>query len=162
MSKRTMKTAGEIMHSPVGCAQHDEWLVDAARHLAKKGWSGAPVLDDAGQLVGILSEADVVQGLAAAAFYETPPPTRVRDVMSTTVQSVTPQTDLFRLVSLTADMHCKRFPVVDEGKLVGIVTRRDVMKALVASVEERWGAHSISTYDAIAKTEGIHNPFSTQ
>ena len=70
MAKTEIKTARDVMHSPAGCARADESIVDAARRLAKKGWSGAPVLDGDGKLAGLLSEADVVRGLAAAAFFE--------------------------------------------------------------------------------------------
>ena len=101
-----------------------------------------------------------MRGLAAAAFYQTPPPTLVRDVMTVDVETVSPDADLFRLVALAGDGAHKRVPVLEDGKVVGLVTRRDVMEALIASIEARWGDKVINTYDAIAKTEGMHNPFS--
>ena len=148
------------MHQPVHSVRFDQPLVDAARTLARKGWSGAPVVDSGGKLIGILSESDVVAGLVSAAFYETPPPTLVGDVMQGAVKSVTPDADLFQLVSALGSGGHKRVPVVENGKPVGIVTRRDVMRELMSVVEERWGERSRGTYDAIAAIEGTHNPFS--
>jgi CBS domain-containing protein len=159
MTHRPIATAGDIMSRPVSTARVDEKIVHAARRLAKKGWSGAPVLDDSGAVVGLLSEADVIRALSAAAFFESPPPTLVGDVMTKEVQVVTPETDLFRLVDLVSYSGHRRVPVLDAEKPVGMVTRRDVMKALVAIVDERWGERGVDTYDAIAEAEGTHNPF---
>lgn len=160
MSKHLLKTAKSIMHHPVHSAKVDEPLVKAARRLAKKGWSGAPVVDAEGRLVGILSEVDVVSALSSAAFFENPPPTLVGDVMHGPVKSVSPGADLFQLVSLVGPSGLKRVPVVENGKPIGIVTRRDVMASLLDAVEERWGEQSLPTYDAIAAMENTHNPFS--
>lgn len=159
MSKHLMKTARSIMHHPVRSVKEDESLVRAARRLGKKGWSGAPVVDGSNQLVGILSESDVVTGLASAAFFETPPPTLVGDVMQKPVTSVSPDADLFQLVTLVGATGHKRLPVVEDGVPIGIVTRRDVMKVLVEVIEERWGDRELPTYDAVAAVEGTHNPF---
>lgn len=160
MSKHLLKTARSIMHHPVRCVEADETVVKAARRLAKKGWSGAPVVNSTGEIVGMLSEVDVVHALSSAAFFETPPPTLVRDVMNSPVKSVGPNTDLFQLVTLIGTGPHKRVPVVEDGKPIGIVTRKDVMKVLIEVVEERWGDRSLPTYDAIAAIEGTHNPFS--
>ncbi len=159
MSKHLLKTARSIMHHPVRCAEADESVVKAARRLAKKGWSGAPVVNSAGELVGMLSEVDVVNALSSAAFFETPPPTLVGDVMHGPAKSVGPETDLFQLVTLVGTGPHKRVPVVENGKPIGIVTRRDVMKVLIEVVEERWSDRALPTYDAIAAMEGTHNPF---
>ena len=148
------------MRHPVRCAQADESVVKAARRLAKKGWSGAPVVDASGELVGMLSEFDVVNALSSAAFFETPPPTLVKDVMHASVKSVGPETDLFQLVTLVGTGPQKRVPVVENGRPVGIVTRGDVMRVLIEVVEERWGERTLPTYDAIAAMEGTHNPLS--
>lgn len=159
MSERLLLTARSVMHHPVQCVEEGELLVRAARRLAKKGWSGAPVVDAGGALVGILSEADVVHALSSAAFYETPPPTRVGEVMSTEPRTVGPDADLFQLVTLVSSGGQKRVPVVENGKPIGLVTRRDVMKILVDVVEERWGKQSVGTYEAIAAREGTHTPY---
>ena len=151
-------TAADIMVSPVRCAQSAEPLVKAAHRLSKRGWSGAPVVDDQGKIVGMLSEADVLKGLASAAYHDSPQPELVRDVMTTPVDCANPNTDLFALVGMLTNSGHKRVVVVKDDHPVGIVTRKDIMRALLRLCERRYG--QIETMDAVAATEGTHNPFS--
>lgn len=154
-----LPVAGQLMHAPVHSVSADDDLLRAARQLANKGWSGAPVVDEDGMLVGVLSEKDILVALSEAAFYEQPSPALVRDVMSTPPRAVSAATDIFALVTLLSDPSRKRVPVVEGGRPVGIITRRDLMRALLAYTEEHDAPDRQSTLDAIAEMEGTHNPF---
>jgi len=147
------------MHTPVISVGEDEDLLHAARQLAAHGWSGAPVVDEKGFLVGVLSEKDVVVALAEAAFHEHPMPKTVGEVMNQPPVWVTPATEIFAVISLLAGTHRKRVPVVENGVLVGIITRRDLMRALVSFTAAKGAPLRRDTTDEVALRQGSHNPF---
>jgi CBS domain-containing protein len=102
---------------------------EAIAILLKHQISGMPVVDDAGKLVGVLSEKDCLKTLVSAQYYEEPT-TCVRSLMSTELETVTPKTDILTVAELFLHRDYRRFPVLDEGRLVGQISRRDVLKAI--------------------------------
>ena len=84
------------------------------------------VLDDAGQLIGILSERDI---LRAAPMNEAIFSQPVRGVMSRDIITAVPQDDLISVANTMTEMRIRHLPVVDQGRLVGIVSIGDVVKA---------------------------------
>lgn len=112
-------------------------LAAAVERLVDFGVSGAPVVDDEGRLVGILSEKDCIRTLAAAAYHEAPPGT-VGQHMVRRVDTVSPEADLFHVAYHFHEMPYRRLPVVDAaGRLVGLVTRRDLVRGLSRIRRER-------------------------
>jgi CBS domain-containing protein len=98
--------------------------------LLKHKISGAPVVDDKGSLVGILSELDCVNHMCHRAT-ENLPPLDVHELMTRDVVTIAPQASLLTLADLFAKKRYRRFPVVDEdGRLIGQVSRRDLLRAL--------------------------------
>ena len=97
-------------------------VVDAMDLLLKHGISGAPVVDDEGSLVGIVSEVDLIQVVVQDSYYNEPVGI-VADFMRANVETVTSDTDIF------IREHRRRYPVVDNGVLVGQISRRDVLLA---------------------------------
>lgn len=93
--------------------------------------SGAPVVNDKNELVGIISERDCLRLLIDEAYYNNLSNQRqVRDYMSHEVYTMHADTDLIYVAKAFMNSHFKRYPVVDqEGKLVGQITRREVLKA---------------------------------
>jgi CBS domain-containing protein len=108
-------------------------LGDAVERLRKWGYSGAPVVDAAGRVVGMFTEWDAMRVLAGAAWHELADGV-VGDHMSRGTVSVGPDDDLFSVVAMFERSHFKRVPVIEDGRLVGIVARADVEDAL-------WGVH---------------------
>jgi CBS domain-containing protein len=106
-----------------------EEIRNAISKLLSRGYSGAPVVDDSGALVGMLPEWDCARVLCEAA-YERWPTGTVQDHMTTEVELVAPSTDLFTLAGKFSEGKHRRFPVVEGGRLVGLVTRRDLLDAL--------------------------------
>lgn len=147
----------DAMRTPVHCVHDDAPLLSAAALLADRSWSGAPVVDGKGKMVGLLSESDVVQALATAAFHNLPGQRTVADAMTFPVHTTTPEADLFSLVAeLTHGPHRRVVVCDDDNRPVGMLTRKDLMRALhaQASVKVR-----IQPYDEWAKARGVHNPF---
>ncbi len=103
--------------------------IPAAIHtLMRRGYSGAPVVDDAGRLVGVLSEHDCIR-LLAESIYEGWPSGSVGDHMTAEVETVSPRDDVFAVSSRFAKGGCRRLFVVDDGRLAGMISRRDLLKA---------------------------------
>ncbi len=148
-----LQTAAEIMTTDVVTLAPDTSIIDAAHRLLAEGCSGAPVVDDDGALVGMFTEQDCLYALAAAAYHNQPRD-QVGDHMRRDVFSIPPTTDMFRLTYLLHDKPYRRVPVIDDdGRLVGLVARRDVMRALEKAARERQQQleRGPSTYEAIAE-----------
>jgi CBS domain-containing protein len=102
-------------------------LKEAARLLLDRGISGLPVVDAAGDVLGVLSETDLLRT-------ETDGGARVvGEAMSTPVQTIEASRPLAEAARRMLLEHVNRLPVVEDGKLVGIVTRADLVRAFVRS-----------------------------
>lgn len=97
--------------------------------LLKHRISGMPVVDASGKLVGILSERDCLKTLLDARYHNLPT-ALVKDLMSTDVQTISPDTSIAKIAELFSRARYRRLPVIDKGRLVGQVSRRDVLRAI--------------------------------
>jgi CBS domain-containing protein len=132
--------AQDVMSSPVVTAQPDQPVKEVAALLAERGFTAAPVVDDDGHLVGMVTEADVLRDRipvdARTRIWQDEdiavhPAQAVAEVMSTPAVAVTPGTDASAIARMMLDDHVRAVPVVDGGKgVVGIVTRRDLLRAI--------------------------------
>jgi CBS domain-containing protein len=121
--------AQKIMTSKLTTLRPETDVFDAIDRLLSKGISGAPVVDDDGKLVGILSELDCINRLVQAA-HDAEPTGSVGAFMSRTLRTVGPQTDLLTIAHIFVSEHIRRLPVIDDaGKLLGQISRRDLLRA---------------------------------
>ena len=111
----------------------DTELMRAVYLLVAKELSGVPVVDGNKTLVGMLTERDCL-AMAINAGYFDEPGGLVEDFMSHPVETVAPQDKLMDIALRFRDTSFRRFPVVENGKLVGIISRRDVLRALKKGV----------------------------
>ena len=107
---------------------------DIVRSLLANGISAVPVLDEHGALVGMVSEADLIH-LDGGDFLKSHG-VKAADVMTKPVIVAKPEMRLNELVSLFDKHGIKRVPVVDHGKIVGIVSRANILQALALSRKE--------------------------
>jgi CBS domain-containing protein len=104
-------------------------VLDAIHELVRHRIAGAPVVDDAGNLVGMLSELDCLK-VALQAGYHGDYGGPVRDYMSGDVKTVNAEMSIVDLAQRFLDSRFRRFPVTDRNRLVGQISRRDVLRAL--------------------------------
>lgn len=104
--------------------------------LLSRGITGAAVVDDSDHLVGILSERDCLKLLLLGA-YENLPSGRVADFMSPEVRTISSETDLFTVADFFTKNIYRRLLVVDNGRLVGQITRRDLLRAIHRATRKR-------------------------
>ncbi len=104
-------------------------VLRAAQLLLKANITGAPVLDEHGRLVGILTERDFMQ-VALQGFYHGEPGGQVKKHMSRDPQYVSPDESILTVAEMFIQERFQRYPVLDNGRLVGVIVRQDVMRAL--------------------------------
>ena len=104
-------------------------ISDAIEMLVRYKYTGAPVVDLKGTLIGMLSEKDCLK-VAVRANAEGAAEALVGDFMTTAVDSVTPETSLFEVAQRFVNAPYKRMPVVEQGKLVGQISRIDILRAI--------------------------------
>ncbi len=104
-------------------------IMEAIRLLLEKHISGAPVLDLLGNLVGMLSEKDCLK-VALEAGYHGEWGGRVDEYMSLNVQTIDADTNILDVARCFIEGDHRRYPVMMDNRLVGQISRRDVLKAL--------------------------------
>ena len=118
-------SARELMSSPVRTIRPETTITEAQRILLRYGHSGLSVVDEKDQLVGVVSRRDLDLALHHG-FGHAP----VKGYMTKNLKTITPQTSLPEIEALMVTYDIGRLPVVEDGQLVGIVTRTDVLRQL--------------------------------
>ena len=113
--------------------------------LLKNNISGAPVVNKNNDICGILSEKDCLRVFANGSFYNMPGGV-VSRFMTETVATVSPETDLFSVADTFLQHNYRRLPVVKGKKLVGQISRRDVLRAIQDSSEYTINNDDINGY----------------
>jgi CBS domain-containing protein len=142
--------ARDVMVSPVITVDENETVRELARLLVTKRISAVPVVDSAGNLVGIVTEADLMHRVEVgterpyswwlafilgdrtlAADYVKSHATKVRDIMTRDVKVADPETPLHEIADLFEANHIKRVPIVSKGgDIVGIVSRANLIQGI--------------------------------
>jgi CBS domain-containing protein len=134
--------ASSFMQTEPKTVTADMSLDAVTEFLLKNKLSNAPVVSHAqgaNLLIGFVSERDCLAAMTQADFYGSPNPEQtVRTIMRSSPICVAPETDLFAVASLLINHGYRHLPVTDQGRLVGIVSRRDVLRA-VAEYGQRYG-----------------------
>jgi CBS domain-containing protein len=126
-----MKTIRDIMQAqPIGVGS-DDTIHRALELLIDNNISGLPVVDDQGQLVGVLSEKDLLK-----LFYE-PGLSRVSEIMTRDPISISVDSPLVDVVDCLMSNDFRRVFVHDHKKLIGLVSRADLMPALLSALLEK-------------------------
>jgi predicted transcriptional regulator len=121
-------TAREFMTKKLVTLRPEMDVMEAVSLLLKNRISGAPVVDADGNYLGVFSEKCSLHVLMDAA-YEQLPSNQVRVFMDTEAQTIEPDTHLLSIAQVFLLTPYRRLPVLEEGKIVGQVSRRDVLKA---------------------------------
>ena len=106
-------------------------ILKAARLLVENRISGAPGVDHTGNLVGLLSEKDCMR-IALQAGYHSEVAGTVEEYMHKDVKTVDAERNIVDVAMMFIEDDYRRYPVMKDGRLVGQISRRDVLKALAA------------------------------
>lgn len=146
-SKRPLTRVADVMSTRVITVQDDTPLADAWQHLAQSGVKQAPVLNAQNRLVGLLLQADMMQGAALPHPASAPAAwlalwrQAVAEFMWTPVPSVGLEADLRRVAEALLSWHLPGLPVADdEGAVIGFIARSDILRAVVTDPPlDLWG-----------------------
>ena len=122
-------TAKDYMNTQMVTLAPDTDVMAAINIFVRKGIGSAPVIADDGKLLGMLSEKDCLKA-ALTASYEGSAGGPVREFMSSNTVTVAPETTLLEVASMFVDSNFKRYPVVEGGKLIGLISRSNVLRAI--------------------------------
>lgn len=166
MRARDLMTTGVVTVGP------DTSAKEAARLLVDNGFAVLPVTDADGRLLGVVAEADLLRNRllpdprdlihGCPAGRADPPPATVAGVMTTEVVTASPDAHAAELGRLMVDRHLRAVPVVDRERLVGIVSRVDVLRTIARDddviardVRNRVAAAAGRRRWQVAVTEGV-------
>ena len=164
--------ARDVMTTPVITIDADARVIDAAEQLSANRITSMPVLDADGHLVGMISELDILRGRLAhdprshlrRDQHDMPDPDKtVRSVMTPVAVCLTEFADIADIAETMVDGDMRAIPIVDGPRILGIVSRRDLLRTLVrsdetiaAEIRSRLGGQpSVPEDCAVSVTDGI-------
>lgn len=139
MKNPPILTARDIMARHLVTFNPEMSVMDAIGLMLRKRISGAPVINKDGELLGMLSEYDVLRILAAGEYSaeEHEEEDTVGEWMSEDPHTIGPELDIYSMAHLLLDIGVRRLPVVKDGKVIGQVSRRDVLRGIERMRDER-------------------------
>lgn len=136
--------ARDVMSRPVITVPTTMPIIEATHLLVDNGFTAVPVIDDAdGRSVGIITEADLLRERIPADSRRTRGrgstpkylPRTVADIVISSVESLTAGADIADAARIMVDERIRCLPIVDGYSVVGVITRRDLLRAAVADEE---------------------------
>lgn len=123
----------EIMTDKIVAVSQHEPVSHAARLMKRHNLGVLPVCDDKGHLRGILTDRDIVTRCIAADM--APEDTKIREIMSRGIRTCSSQDDIKTALDSMSREQIRRLPIVDEGKLVGMVSLGDLARSGLHAME---------------------------
>ena len=124
-------TVKDFMTTKVVTLSPDMDLMEAMRVLAYHRISGAPVVDELGSVVGMLTERDCLRTVVVASYHGEGSCGAVAEYMSQDVRAVEADTSLLDMAELFISKRYRRYPVKHEDRLIGIISRKDAIRAVL-------------------------------
>ena len=132
-------TVADYMATKLITFSPHQTMSEAMDILLKNKISGGPVVDEEGHLVGVISEGDCLKEIVRGKYNNTPSlPALVSDYMATEILSISPDKNIFEAANTFLRLRFRRFPVLKDGKLVGQISQRDIMKAVSNMKDKHW------------------------
>ncbi len=114
-------------------------VMEVIETLVKYKISGGPVVDDNNQLLGIISEGDCIKQLNESRYYNMPiDDAKVEKFMVKDVDTIDGNLNIFDAANKFIQTKRRRFPILEDGKLVGQISQKDVMKAALKLNSQNW------------------------
>ena len=130
MTNQRLPTVREFMDKYVDTLSPETDIMDAVDFLLEKRVTGALVAKGKAELVGILTESDCLKLLTLGGADHDAPKGKVKDFMTSAVETIPPTMDIYYVAGLFMIKNFRRFPVVEDGRIVGAITQFDVLRAV--------------------------------
>ncbi|HSP84023.1 MAG TPA: CBS domain-containing protein [Gillisia sp.] len=129
----------DYMSQSLTTFRKDQLVVEVMEALIKHKISGAPVVDEHNNLVGIISDGDCMKQISESRYYNMPiGDTQIEKFMETNVPTIDRKVNIFDCASLFYKHNCRRFPILENGKLVGMISRKDILCAALKLRGQNW------------------------
>lgn len=122
------RTAFEIMTRPAISAKLKASARDIALQFINEQYSGMPVTEEDGKVIGIVTEIDILKALNEGKELSH---INAGDIMTLDVVTANPDTPITEMISMMEEFHIIRLPVVKDEKLIGVVSRGDIIRSLI-------------------------------
>jgi CBS domain-containing protein len=117
----------------------DQSVLEVMNTLIKKKISGGPVVNENFELVGIISEGDCMKQISSSRYHNHPmQDVKVEEHMVKEVETIDGNMNVFDAADKFLSARRRRFPIVEEGKLVGLISQKDVLKAALELKGNTW------------------------
>lgn len=117
----------------------DQLVIEVMEALIKNRISGAPVVNEHRELVGIISDGDCMKQISESRYYNMPiGDMKIDKFMETNVHTIDKKINIFDCASLFYKHNCRRFPIVENGKLIGQISRKDILCAALKLRGQNW------------------------
>ncbi len=126
---QTIRDILKVKGTDVWCVAPDATVFDALRRMAEKE-VGALVVTEAAQVVGLISEREYARKVVLAG--RTSPTTLVKEIMITPVMYIHLDQTIEECMSLMTEKRTRHLPVIEDGKLVGLISIGDIVKSIIA------------------------------
>jgi CBS domain-containing protein len=134
-------TVSDIMTSQLVIFSPEQSIHEVMRAFIKHRISGGPVVDESGQLVGVISEADCMKEISDSRYFNLPILDKsVAHFMTDKVDTIDANTSVFDAAALFSKSSRRRYPVMDNKRLVGQVSRKDIVIAALEMKSQTWRA----------------------
>ncbi|MDH3615972.1 MAG: CBS domain-containing protein [Gammaproteobacteria bacterium] len=126
----SMPRIRDFMDTVVPTLRPETQIMQAVDFLVHHRVTGAPVVDSDGSMVGIITETDLLKLMTEGIQGEPPTEATVAEYMTTDVISVSPTVDVYYVAGMFLANKFRRLPVVENGKIVGAITRFDLLRVI--------------------------------
>lgn len=117
----------------------DQSVEDVIEKLIRNRISGGPVVNDKNELVGIISEGDCIKHISESRYYNMPLENgKVEHYMVKNVETIDGNMNIFDAAKMFLEAKRRRFPIVENGKLAGQISQKDILKATVKLKSQNW------------------------
>tara|TARA_B100000609_G_C17047836_1_gene347353 strand:- start:121 stop:585 length:465 start_codon:yes stop_codon:yes gene_type:complete len=117
----------------------DQSIYEAVDMLLKHRISGGPVVNENNELIGVISEGDCLKEVVKGKYNNMMILSgKVYEHMASNVISISPETNIFEAANMFLTRRLRRFPVVRNGKLIGQISQKDIMKAVLKMNSSNW------------------------
>lgn len=117
----------------------DQLVIEVMEALVKNKISGAPVVNERMELVGIISDGDCMKQISECRYYNMPiGDKKIEEFMETDVYTIDKKMNIFDCASLFYKHGYRRFPIIENGRLIGQISRKDILCAAMKLRGQNW------------------------
>jgi len=117
----------------------EQMVEEVIQSLIKNKISGGPVVNENNELIGVISEGDCLKDISESRYYNMPMEQhKVENRMIKKVETIDGNMNVFDAAKVFLDSKIRRFPIVENGKLVGQISQKDILKAALEMKGHNW------------------------